>query len=147
MKDLENITVGEVMTDNVACCTPETDLKDLAALMLESDSGSIPVVKDFSSHALVGIITDRDVVCRSLGIGKDPLEMSVGDCMSDNVISVSPDTPLKIACDLMRENQVRRLPVCDEGTRCCGVISTTDIAHDAPTEQTVDVIQGVAMPH
>src|SRR5947199_2817681 len=57
-------TVRELMTAEPAFCTPQTPIHDVARLMLENDCGAIPVVENEQSRRVVGIITDRDVVCR-----------------------------------------------------------------------------------
>jgi CBS domain-containing protein len=61
-----------VMTKNPACCTPQTNLREVAQMMVAHDCGSISVVENKENKKLIGIITDRDIVCRSIAQNKDP---------------------------------------------------------------------------
>ena len=136
--------VQDIMTDNPACCTPESTLEDAARLMIENDCGEIPVVDSFESAMPVGVITDRDIVCRTIGKGLNPLEMSVGDCMSTPPISVSPDSSLDECYQLLEENQIRRVPVVDANGKCVGILSLADIARNAPRADAGEVLQEVS---
>jgi len=68
--------VTDIMTKNPACCTPDTNLQEVAMLMVEHDCGETPVVKDKKSMKLIGVITDRDITIRTVAEGKNPLEMT-----------------------------------------------------------------------
>ena len=76
----------DVMTANPACCTPETPLEQVAKLMIQHDCGEIPVID--SAEQVVGVVTDRDIVCRMVAQGKNPLAYTAEICMSDPVITV-----------------------------------------------------------
>src|SRR5436309_3451650 len=89
-----------VMTTSPACCTPQTSLREVGQMMVAHDCGSIPVVENKETKKLVGIITDRDIVCRSIAQGKNPLELTAGDCMSNPVVTAKPDTSLEECCNL-----------------------------------------------
>ena len=60
----------DVMTPDPACCTPETPLEQIAKMMAQSDCGEIPVI-DPAEHP-IGVVTDRDIVCRVVAEGKNP---------------------------------------------------------------------------
>ena len=77
--------VNDVMTQEPACCTPETPLRDVAKMMVESDCGEIPVVDSQRTMRPVGVVTDRDIVVRCVAAGKNPLEAEAEDCMSSPV--------------------------------------------------------------
>ena len=68
--------VKEVMTADPACCTPETGLQEVAQLMIDHDCGEVPVVGNQQSRIPVGVITDRDIVCRAIAKGLNPLELN-----------------------------------------------------------------------
>src|SRR5687767_14477748 len=102
-----NAKAGSVMTKNPASCTPQTSLREVAQMMLAHDCGSIPVVENKETKKLVGIITDRDIVCRSIAQNRDPSILTVSDCMSKPVITASLEASLEDCCNLMEENQVR----------------------------------------
>lgn len=59
------------MTEDPACCTPNTTLDQVAKLMIQNDCGEIPVV-DVNDRP-VGVVTDRDIVCRVVAAGKNPI--------------------------------------------------------------------------
>ena len=138
------MSVATVMTENPACCTPNSSLTEVARLMVDNDCGEIPVVDDLATAIPVGGITDRDIVCRTIGKGRNPLEMTVGDCMSTPLISIMPDNSLDECYQLLEENQIRRVPVVDAGGKCVGIVSLADIARNAPRADAGEVLQEVS---
>src|SRR5689334_4887730 len=105
--------VKDVMSKGLAFCTKDTSLTDVARMMVDNDCGAIPVVESNQSRKPVGMITDRDIVCRTLADGKDPFEMAAGDCMTAEVFTVSPDANLEECAQVMKGHQVRRVLVVD----------------------------------
>ncbi len=103
--------IQEIMTPNPACCGPETNLGEVARLMVDHDCGEIPVVRNGKP---VGVITDRDIAARAVAAGRNPLEMKASDLMSSPVITVTPSTDVDDCCDTMEEHQIRRVPVVDD---------------------------------
>lgn len=132
----------EIMTTDVACCGPDTPLPEVARLMVEHDCGEIPVVDE--NKKPLGVVTDRDITCRTVASGKNPLELTARDCMSDPVVTVTPETSVDDCCKVMEENQVRRLPVVDESGACCGIVSQADVAHRVSKEETGEVVREVS---
>ncbi len=139
--------VKDIMTKNPACCTPDTNLQEVARLMVEHDCGESPVVESKQSMKLVGVITDRDITCRSVAVGKNPLELTAGDCMSSPCVTVTPEMSVESCCQTMEENQVRRVPVVDKSGACCGIVSQADIAQHASKQETGKVVKGVSLPN
>src|SRR5262245_56880029 len=107
------MTVDDVMTPEPVCCTPETGLRDVPLMMLEHDCGEIPIVENADERRLVGVVTDRDIVCRLVAHGQNPLELTAEACMSQPVISVAAGSNLDDCCELMGSRQIRRIPVVD----------------------------------
>ena len=68
--------VRELMSRDPAVCTPETSLSDVARLMVDCDCGEIPVVEAGDSGKPIGVITDRDIACRAVARGLNPLELT-----------------------------------------------------------------------
>ena len=132
------------MTENAACCTPHTGLQEVARLMVENDCGCIPVVENMENLKPVGVITDRDICCRTVAEGKNPLEMTAGDCMTSSVVTVTPETSVEDCCNVMEEKQVRRVPVVDVSGSCCGMVAQADIAQNATKQQTAGVVKEVS---
>src|SRR5688500_17365077 len=78
----EKMQVREVMTADPACCIPKTGLQEVAQLMVDHDCGEIPVVENAQTKLPIGVITDRDIVCRAVAQGLNPLDLTAADCMS-----------------------------------------------------------------
>ncbi|PYS78494.1 MAG: CBS domain-containing protein [Acidobacteria bacterium] len=116
------------MTPDPTCCTPDTTLQRVAEMMVEHDCGEIPVVDNVASMLPVGVITDRDITCRTVAKGLNPLTLTVADCMTTPCVTVTPDTSLAECCRILEENQIRRVPVVDAGGTCCGIVALADIA-------------------
>lgn len=116
--------IREIMTADVASAAPETTLEEIATMMRDADTGAIPVVED---EALIGIVTDRDIVVRCVAEGRDPVETTAEDVISDNPITIEPDADIDQAAEIMAEHKIRRLPVCEDG-RLVGMLSLGDIA-------------------
>jgi CBS domain-containing protein len=116
--------ISEIMTTNPVTVGPDATLGEVATLMRQEDCGSIPVVED---GRLVGIVTDRDIVVRAIAAGKDPKASRVSEIMSADPVTVKPDDKVTDAERQMRERQIRRLPVVDDG-KLVGIIVTAQIA-------------------
>ena len=138
------MNVKEIMTKNPACCTAETSLQETAKMMVKNDCGCIPVVENESDKKPIGTITDRDIVIRTIAEGKNPLDLKVGDVMTKNVVTVSPDDSVEDCCAKMEENQIRRIIVVDEKGSCCGMVAQADIATKASDSITDEVVEKIS---
>ena len=138
------MNVKEMMTSDPACCTADTPLTEVAMMMKECDCGCIPVVDDMKSKKPVGMITDRDITIRTLAEGRNPMDMKASDAMTTNVMTVTPETSLEECCNLMEEHQIRRVAVVDQDGSCCGMIAQADIAVNADSRKTAEVVQEVS---
>jgi CBS domain-containing protein len=127
------IRCREIMTSNVKTATRDMPLRDVAAMMRDGDMGSVPVVQD---GKLVGIVTDRDIVVRSVADGKDAAS-PVGEAMTTEIFSVRPDDFVFEAIRLMGDKQVRRIPVVDESGALAGIIAMADIALEMEDEREI----------
>ena len=116
--------VREVMTTNVVTAMPETTLEEIAMMMKTEDTGAIPVVDE---GALIGIVTDRDIVVRCVADGRDPSEVSAEDIITEDVEVVNRDTDAAEALEIMGRRQIRRLPVVENG-ELVGMVSLGDLA-------------------
>jgi CBS domain-containing protein len=136
--------VKDIMTENPACCVPESSIQDAARLMADCDCGEIPVLENAQSCRVVGVITDRDIACRAVAHGKDFKTTKVQEIMSSPVITVSAETDLEKCCRIMEENQVRRIPVADRSGRCVGIVAQADIARSAGEHETAEFVRDVS---
>ena len=138
--------IKEIMTKSPACCTPETSLRDVAAMFVDNDCGAVPVVDSVNTRRPIGIVTDRDIACRAVAKGLNALELTARDCMSSPSVTISQDASLDEAIRLMEESRVRRLPVVDERGRCVGVVAQADIALSAGQGKTAEVVREISRP-
>ncbi len=77
--------------------------------------------------------------------GKDPRELTAGDCMSSPCVTVTPGTRLDKCCTTMEENRIRRLVVVDQDGFCCGIVSQADIARRI-ADKAGEVVKEVSQP-
>lgn len=138
------MNVEEIMTKDPVCCLAEAGLQSVAKMMVDNDCGCIPVVDATDSKKPVGIVTDRDICCRVVAEGKNPLDLTARDAMSKNVVTVTPQTSVEECCGLMEEKQLRRIAVVDEKGACCGIVAQADIAGNASERKTAEVVQEVS---
>src|SRR5258705_10336839 len=138
--------VKKVMTADPACCISETGLQEVAQMMVDHDCGEIPVVENEESKLPIGVITDRDIVCRTVARGLNPLDLTVADCLSQPCVTVTPEMSLEECSRIMEENQIRRVPVVDAGGACCGIVALADIALHAKKSGAGEVVQEGSEP-
>ena len=120
--------VKECMSENVVWVTGNNTIYDAAKLMNENHIGSIPVCDN--NQNLVGIITDRDIVLRTIAYGKDVRQTKVTDIMTTDVIRTSRDTEVSWVANMMAKNQIRRVPVVED-EKLVGIITIGDLARNA----------------
>ncbi|OEH93922.1 CBS domain-containing protein [Bacillus solimangrovi] len=126
--------VRDIMTSDVVFLTPDDNVYEAALLMKDKDIGVIPVCE---SDRLLGIVTDRDLVVRGLA-EKRPGSNSVMNVLTKDVTTVSAETDVTEAVELMSNNQIRRLPVC-ENDRLIGMLSLGDLAIDTDSDKAAEV--------
>ena len=132
----------DVMTPDPACCTANTSVDEIAKLMVQNDCGEIPVVD--TADQLIGVVTDRDIVCRVVAQGKNPIGHTAEECMSKSVVTVDPDTPVEDVIATMEQHQIRRVPVVANGGCCAGIISQADLARFGPEQQVAELVREVS---
>jgi len=116
--------VRHAMTDSPQTAKPDMTAADAAALMRQLDVGVMPILQ---GGEIMGLVTDRDLVLRVMAERKDPDEVRLGDVVTKSPVTVTPDSKLSDALELMREHKVRRLPVL-KGTELVGILSLGDVA-------------------
>src|SRR6185503_3118558 len=135
-------TARDVMTPDPACCTPHTTLDEVAKLMARNDCGEIPVID--GADQIVGVVTDRDIVCRVVAEGKNPMAYTAETCMSDPVITVRDDAPLEDVLSTMEKHQIRRVPVVDSKDVCVGMISQADVSWTGSPNEVAELVREVS---
>ncbi len=122
------LTVGDVMTNQVITVSPEMAVADAAERLAAAHVSGLPVVDQ--QGEVVGLVSEFDIIGKS---GR-----TVAEIMTSGVISVSPQTPLDDAAHILTGQRIRRLPVLDHG-RLCGIVSRSDIVRRIATRWTCSV--------
>jgi CBS domain-containing protein len=135
----------DVMTKSPTCATPDARLEAIARMMIQCDCGGIPIVAEESGMPL-GIVTDRDIVVRTVADGLDPLVLTARDCMTTPAVVVSEDDDLRDIVDLLERRQLRRVIVVDRLGAVCGIIAQADIAVHASKRKTGELLREVSHP-
>lgn len=117
--------IKEFMHSPVTSISENETVSKAAYLMKNEDIGAL-VVTD-GADKLCGILTDRDIVLRCVGGGKEMEQTSVGDVMTRQVVSIPPEMRADDAVELMSSRQIRRLPVVENGSPV-GMVSLSDLA-------------------
>jgi len=132
-----------MMSSSVVSVKSSDTLQKAATRMKQSDIGSLPVME---GKRLEGIITDRDIVLCGVAGGRHPGEVTVGECESKSVWSVGPDADIEEAAGIMREHQVRRLPVVEKD-EVVGMIALADLTREEESRSLAgDVLTDVSRP-
>jgi CBS domain-containing protein len=136
--------IKEIMTAHPVYGTPDTSLRVIAQMMVENDCGCIPIVDSEDAQSPIGMITDRDIVIRTIAENRNPMDLQAEDIMTGGIVTVSPDTSVEDCCNLMESKQIRRVAVVDDSDKLCGMVAQADIAINAPTHKTAEVVQEVS---
>jgi CBS domain-containing protein len=123
-------SIREVMTSDPRTVRPDATLQDAAREMSSGDIGAV-LVEDNGNVA--GILTDRDIVVRAIAEGRDPSSTKVADVASRDVKTLTPDSSVEDAIRIVREQNVRRIPVVQDG-RPAGIVSIGDLAIERDTD-------------
>ena len=117
--------IKDMMTHRAVSVAPDEPITAAARLRKRDHIGRVPGCD--SKGQLQGSITDRDIVLRCVAAGVDPDKTLIRDVMTTGVFTVSPTDTVESAAALMGKAQVRRLPVCENGT-LVGMLSLGDLA-------------------
>ncbi len=133
--------VKDAMHKGVEWASPDTPLREIAKLMRKHDIGAVPIGEN---DKLVGMVTDRDIVCK--GLAKETFDYEVArarDVMTKGIHTCRADDELEAAVGHMEKLQVRRLPVIDRSKRMVGILSLGDIGQTAPVKVAAECLKGV----
>jgi CBS domain-containing protein len=139
----EPVKVQEIMHREVRRTNPDMSLEDAARKMRDMDIGCLPVCEN---EELIGVITDRDIICRVVAETRDPATITVRDVMSKDVAFCFEDQSAMDAAQLMREKHVRRLPVFDHDNHMVGMLTLSDLSVNAP-ELSGEVVRSLSFHH
>jgi CBS domain-containing protein len=135
----------EIMTTDPQVVTANDPVSRAAQIMRDSDIGLVPVVDDVDSRRLRGVITDRDIAIRHVA-ERHADDCRVGNHMSEKLSRANPDDEVDEVLHTMQREQLRRIPVVEEGDRLVGIIAQADVAmqlgpdHPREVQETVEEI-------
>ncbi len=120
--------VKDYMCSDVCCVKPETKINEIAKLMSEKHIGCVPVCD--TNNCICGIITDRDILLRSVACDKDTCNTTASQIMTTGVCTCKQDDEMTEAESIMANKQIRRLPVCDENNCVIGILTLGNLAQN-----------------
>lgn len=118
--------VKELMSHPVVTCHTGDHLDVPARLMWEYDCGIVPIIDD--EGRLTGVITDRDITMAAYTQGQALATIPVTSAMAKQVLAIHGEELVEDVERLMRDGQVRRVPVIDDAGRPIGLVSLNDLA-------------------
>ncbi|MGH9252331.1 MAG: CBS domain-containing protein [Acidimicrobiales bacterium] len=134
-------TIREIMTAGAVCVGENETLADAARKMRELDVGSLPVCGE--DNRLKGMVTDRDIVVRCIADDGDPRTVRAGDLARGKPVTIGADDPVDEALAMMKQHQIRRLPVID-GHDLVGIVSQADVALHIEAGRVGEVVEAIS---
>ncbi|MEU3609559.1 CBS domain-containing protein [Streptomyces sp. NPDC035033] len=134
-------TAREIMTADVECIGANETVLDAARKLTELGVGALPICG--TDEKLKGMLTDRDIVVKVLGAGKDPAQVKAGDLAQGEAVTIGADDDAEEILRTMSEHQVRRLPVID-GHTLVGIVAQADVARALSDPQVGDLLQALS---
>ena len=132
----------DVMTPEPAYCSATATLDLVAKMMVQNNCGEIPIVD--SSNRPIGVVTDRDIVCRVVAEGKNPTAYPAETCMTTPVITVRASATLDELIATMEAHQIRRVPIVDDDGACVGIVAQADIAALESPRKTGELVSQIS---
>ena len=137
-------SVKSAMHNGAEWVGPQTSVTEVAKRMRELDVGSIPVGEN---DRLIGMVTDRDIICRGVANGGDLSKLTARDVMTKGIVYCRDRDSIDEALGIMESKQIRRLPVIDDNKRMVGILSFGDISHAAPARQAGELVAACSAHH
>jgi CBS domain-containing protein len=137
--------VKDAMHKGVDWVTPDTPVTELAKLMREHDIGAVPIGEN---DRLIGMVTDRDIVCKGLAQESfDARHATARDVMTPGIYWCRDDDDLAWAVRHMEKLKVRRLLVNNKSKRMVGILSLGDVSNSAPGDLLSECVKSVSAHH
>jgi CBS domain-containing protein len=140
--------IKHVMTRDPSFALPSDSAQRAACIMRDERAGIVPIVESEQSRRVVGVVTDRDLCMNVVAEGRDPGAVSIEQCMTTAVVTCTPQDSADRLMELMRESQIRRVPVVDADGTLQGIVSLADLVEraDLRTTQTHETLRKVSAP-
>ena len=123
------IRIRDIMTSPVITIRKNAKVSEAASAMCAHNIGSLVVVD--REEKPVGIVTERDMLRKVVVTCKNPKAVDVTQIMSSPLVTGNPDMDLENAAKLMMKNEIKRLPIVEEG-RLAGIATFTDLIRSQP---------------
>ncbi|MET9622306.1 CBS domain-containing protein [Streptomyces sp. NPDC006464] len=134
-------TAREIMTPDATCIGAKDSVLDAAKKMTEMGVGALPICG--TDNKLKGMLTDRDIVVKVLGAGKDPASCQAGELAQGEAVTIGADDDAAEILRTMTQHKVRRLPVID-GHSLVGIVAQADVARALPDPQVGDLLEALS---
>jgi CBS domain-containing protein len=136
-------TARDIMTPDVTCIGEKDSLTQAARKMAELDVGALPICGE--DNRLKGMLTDRDIVVRALGQGRNADDLTAGELAEGKPVTIGADDDVSDVLRTMSSHQVRRLPVID-GHDLVGMVAVADVARALSDRPVGDLIDAISKP-
>jgi CBS domain-containing protein len=137
----ETRKVQDCMTREIETVSPDDTIKRAAVRMEALDVGPLPVC---DGERLVGILTDRDITVRAVASGRDPNSTTVRETMTAEPLYCFEDQSVDEVANLMRDRQVRRMPVLNREKRLVGIVALADLVRGGDESAAADAFTGIS---
>ncbi|MFH8606941.1 CBS domain-containing protein [Streptomyces sp. NPDC018029] len=134
-------TARDIMTGGAECIGAEESVLLAARKMTELGVGALPICG--TDNRLKGMLTDRDIVVKVLGQGKDPAETKAGELAQGEAVTIGADDDADEIMRTMTSHKVRRLPVID-GHDLVGVVAQADVARSLPDPSVGQLLEALS---
>ncbi|MFJ8077096.1 CBS domain-containing protein [Streptomyces sp. NPDC096176] len=134
-------TAREIMTPDATCIGANETALEAAKKMTELGVGALPICG--TDEKLKGMLTDRDIVVKVLGAGKNPAQVKAGDLAQGEAVTIGADDDAEEILRTMSHHKVRRLPVID-GHILVGIVTQADVARALPDPKVGDLLEAIS---
>ena len=136
-------TAREIMTPDVTCVGEKETLAAAAHKMADLGVGSLPICGE--DNRLKGMLTDRDIVIRTVAADRNPAEVTAGELAQGKPVTIGADDDTTEILRTMGQHKVRRLPVID-GHQLVGIVALADVARALPDRPVGDLMDAISVP-
>ena len=136
--------VSQILTRDVETIRPDTTVREAAQRMRSMDVGALPVC---DGRHLLGMVTDRDITIRITAEGRDAANTPVQEAMTPSVDFVFEDQDVQDAARIMKDRQIRRLPVLSRDKQLVGILSLGDLSQAGDDRTSGDTLQKISEPN
>lgn len=137
------LKLKEIMSTEIEILSPESTIQQAAERMRRCGIGMLPIC---DGARILGTLTDRDITIRATAEGNDPRVTRVSEVMSSDVCYCYEDDDVNVVARIMRDRQIRRMPVLDRGKNLVGIVSLGDIALYADQSTAGNALEGISQP-